>query len=67
MQFHSWSTTHQGAVRTYNEDRFVDRPELGLWAVADGAGGHQAGDVASGMIAAALDAMPAGKRPVVPA
>lgn len=60
MQFHSWSTTHQGAVRTYNEDRFVDRPELGLWAVADGAGGHQAGDVASGMIAAALDAMPAG-------
>lgn len=60
MQFHSWSTTHQGAVRTYNEDRFVDRPELGLWAVADGAGGHQAGDVASSMIAAALDAMPAG-------
>ena len=60
MRFRSWSTSHTGAVRTHNEDRCVDRPELGLWAVADGAGGHDAGEVASGMIAATLDAMPAG-------
>ena len=52
--------THPGARRTYNEDRFVDRPDIGVWAVADGAGGHQAGDVASGMIAAALEAIPPG-------
>ena len=60
MPFRSWSTTNVGAVRTHNEDRFVDRPELGLWAVADGAGGHEAGEVASGMIADALDAIPEG-------
>jgi protein phosphatase/serine/threonine-protein phosphatase Stp1 len=60
MRFRSWSTTHPGTVRNYNEDRLVDRPEIGLWAVADGAGGHQAGDVASGMIAACLDDIPSG-------
>jgi protein phosphatase/serine/threonine-protein phosphatase Stp1 len=60
MRFRSWSATHNGAVRTHNEDRCVDRPELGLWAVADGAGGHEAGEVASGMIAETLEAMPDG-------
>lgn len=52
--------THPGARRSHNEDRFVDRPDLGIWAVADGAGGHQAGEVASGMIAEALEAIPTG-------
>jgi protein phosphatase/serine/threonine-protein phosphatase Stp1 len=60
MRFRSGSATHNGAVRKYNEDRLVDRAELGLWAVADGAGGHQAGEVASGMIADALNAIPSG-------
>ncbi len=60
MRFRSCATSHVGAVRTHNEDRCVDRPELGLWAVADGAGGHEAGEVASSMIAEALDTMPAG-------
>ena len=60
MRFRSWSSTHNGAVRTHNEDRLVDRPELGLWAVADGAGGHQAGEVASSMIAETLEAIPVG-------
>jgi protein phosphatase/serine/threonine-protein phosphatase Stp1 len=31
---------------------------MGMFAVADGAGGHQAGEVASGMIAEALEAIP---------
>lgn len=60
MRFRSGSSTHNGAVRTHNEDRLVDRPALGLWAVADGAGGHQAGELASGMIADALATMPLG-------
>ncbi len=58
--FHSWAATHPGARRTHNEDSFVDRPELGLWAVADGAGGHEAGEVAAVMIAEALSQIPAG-------
>lgn len=55
-----WATTHVGARRSHNEDTLVNRPDLGLWAVADGAGGHAAGEVASGMIAAALEDIPAG-------
>jgi serine/threonine protein phosphatase PrpC len=54
----SWHATHNGTKRKHNEDTWVDRPDLGIWAVADGAGGHQAGEVASGMIAEALDSLP---------
>jgi serine/threonine-protein phosphatase Stp1 len=58
--FHSSAASHPGAVRDRNEDNYVNRPDLGLWAVADGAGGHQAGDVASTLVADALRAVPAG-------
>jgi protein phosphatase/serine/threonine-protein phosphatase Stp1 len=54
----SWHATHNGTKRKHNEDTWVDRPDIGIWAVADGAGGHQAGEVASGMIAEALDSLP---------
>jgi serine/threonine-protein phosphatase Stp1 len=57
-RFRSWHATHAGTKRKHNEDTWVDRPDLGVWAVADGAGGHQAGELASGMIAEALDALP---------
>lgn len=56
----SAAVTHPGAVRTRNEDSFVDRPDLGLWAVADGAGGHGAGDYASNAVREALDSIPPG-------
>jgi len=36
-----------GLVRRRNEDAFAVEPALGLYLVADGMGGHRAGDVAS--------------------
>ncbi len=39
--------THIGHVRKSNEDAMIWDPEIGFAAVADGMGGHQAGDVAS--------------------
>ena len=54
LHYRSAARTHVGAVRERNEDAVLDRPEIGLWAVADGAGGHQRGDYASASIIAAL-------------
>ncbi len=51
----SFSRTDLGMRRKCNEDAILDKPEAGIWAVADGMGGHQAGDVASTMIVNALD------------
>ena len=54
----SWisaSATDVGHVRHINEDALLDRSDIGLWVVADGMGGHHAGDVASSNIVELLD------------
>ena len=53
-QWASSAITDPGNVREANEDAILDRPQSGLWVVADGMGGHEAGEVASGAIVAGL-------------
>jgi serine/threonine protein phosphatase PrpC len=50
--------SHAGRVRRVNEDAWLARPEAGLYAVADGMGGHRRGDAASRMVVDALATLP---------
>ncbi|HEY2433464.1 MAG TPA: type VI secretion system-associated protein TagF [Vicinamibacterales bacterium] len=58
LYLHSAAATDVGRARTNNEDGFVERPEAGIWAVADGMGGHSHGEVASRMVCDALAEFP---------
>ncbi len=47
VQLAAAGRSHAGTRRKLNQDALLLRPDLGLWAVADGVGGHQAGEEAS--------------------
>jgi serine/threonine protein phosphatase PrpC len=54
VQLQSTVRTHVGHVRELNEDSCLARPDLGIWAVADGMGGHDRGERASALIVGEL-------------
>ena len=44
MRIDSWALTDVGRTRKHNEDGWLIDDQLGLYAVADGMGGHAAGE-----------------------
>lgn len=57
FRIESWARTHEGRVRDHNEDSYCARERQGLWAVADGMGGHEGGEWASAKLIETLDAL----------
>ncbi|HEY5602220.1 MAG TPA: protein phosphatase 2C domain-containing protein [Gammaproteobacteria bacterium] len=62
LWWRSAAKTHVGMVRKINEDSVFGKNELGIWAVADGMGGYEAGEVASQMIVHSLGNLPSMSR-----
>jgi serine/threonine protein phosphatase PrpC len=58
MRFDCASRTNVGLKRTINEDSILVETDRGLWVVADGMGGHEAGEIASAMVTDALRCLP---------
>lgn len=58
MRFDCASRTNVGLKRKINEDSILAETDRGLWTVADGMGGHEAGEVASAMVTDALRSLP---------
>ena len=52
--FRTGCVTNVGLARELNEDSVLVRPDVGLWAVADGMGGYGGGDLASAAVVSAL-------------
>jgi protein phosphatase len=57
MKVISFGKTDQGKTRTNNVDAFLVNDRLGLYAIADGIGGHEGGEVASRLAVDALSGM----------
>ncbi|THD36259.1 MAG: serine/threonine-protein phosphatase [Sphingomonas sp.] len=60
----SVARSHVGLVRAINEDRVFDCAEAGVWAVADGMGGHAGGDLAAQAVVDRLRALTTGPRTI---
>jgi serine/threonine protein phosphatase Stp1 len=57
FRIESWARTHEGRVRDHNEDSYCAKEPQGLWAVADGMGGHEGGEWASAKLIEKIDAI----------
>jgi serine/threonine protein phosphatase PrpC len=55
MKARGWATTDVGRKREHNEDSYLCNGEIGLFAVADGMGGHLGGERASRMAVEILE------------
>ncbi len=57
MRPESFGITDRGLRRYHNEDAFLVRDDLGLYVVADGMGGHAAGEVAADLAVREVEAV----------
>jgi protein phosphatase len=57
FRYESFGASDKGNVRPLNEDNFLVQPKSGLWMVADGMGGHDAGEIASSGIVEQIKTM----------
>ena len=55
MKIKAEGKSHIGMKRKQNEDCYLINPELGLYIIADGMGGHRAGEVASRMVVETIE------------
>ena len=61
----SWAKTDIGKKRKHNEDSFLADQPLGLFVVADGMGGHAAGEVASAIAVQSVRKVVEESRPLI--
>lgn len=54
IEVRSAALTDRGPLRSSNQDAFIERPDRGLWGVADGMGGLSDGEIASRMVCDSL-------------
>ncbi len=55
VKVESFGMSDRGLRRHHNEDAFLVREDLGLFVVADGMGGHAAGEVAAGLAVSEIE------------